>query len=438
MKFKLPKDVECILETLKKNGHQGYVVGGCVRDLLLGKVPKDWDVATSASVKEIQSTFKKTIDVGVSHGTIIVVINGINYEVTTLKSDSGDLFDSDIKNDLAKRDLTINAIAYTLDGFLIDPFGGEKDLQAKVIRAVLNPKQRFLEDPLRMLRAIRLSAKLEFVIDDDTFCEIAQNAQKILNVSVERIRQELTKILLIDARKLEDLYKTNLLKHVLPEFNDCFNVSQNHTCHLYDVARHTILVVEGVEKSEDLVWAALLHDIGKPLTKTVGKDGFDHFKGHVEKGYEISREVLKHYRFDNKLIETVLILIKNHDKKINIDKRSLRNLLSTIGKTNLKKLLKLKVADDSAKSKGVERFSIENEKEILNLIGEIEQNEECFSLKQMAIDGDDLKKIGLTEGKMLGDTLKKLLEMVVKDPSLNTREKLLDIASRISNKRCQR
>ncbi len=432
MRIEIPKDVEFILDQIEEKGFKAYLVGGCVRDILLGIPPKDWDMATDALPENIKMLFSKTFDIGIKHGTIIVVIRGTNYEITTFKKDPREKNKPNIFFDLSKRDLTINAMAYHRKEGLIDPFKGQEDLLIKRIQGVGNTKERILEDPLRMLRGVRFSAQFDFNISETFLEEVKKNASTILEVSVERIREELTKILMTNPKHLQILHEVGILTYILPEFDRCFGVEQKHPYHIYDVAMHTIHALNQVDKTMLLVWACLLHDVGKTETKTTGDDGVDHFYGHIERSVELAKKILRRLKFDNESLSIIVELITYHDRKINLSKKAIKKFLSIMGKENFLQLLILKKADNSAKNTKLADFNDEKYNRIKEILEEIENQKECFLLKELAINGEDLKNMGICDGKKIGRILKILLYKVIEDPSINTQEDLQRIVTRIS------
>jgi tRNA nucleotidyltransferase (CCA-adding enzyme) len=431
MNIELPVDVLYILNSLNNKGYESYIVGGCVRDILLKKTPKDWDVVTSAKPGEIQDIFPRTFDVGIKHGTVVVPIHGENYEISTFRLDEGEL--KDIKTDLSKRDFTINAIAYSHDKGLIDPFSGRLDLEAKSIKCVESPIQRFSEDPLRMLRAIRFAAQLDFEIEKETLKTIKDNYLKINNISAERIREEISKILLYNPFKLILMEETGLMKCVLPEFHECFGVRQNHPYHIYDVAHHTINAISNGEKDFLIRWTMLFHDLGKPLTRTLGKDGYDHFYGHQEISSKLAHKIMNRLKFDNHSMDDIMTLIEYHDNTLEPDKRKIRKLMSQIGKGLLLKLIQVQRADSLAQNRKLSSDKIKNLAKLIELIDEVEKNNECVSLKTLDIDGKDLIQMGMSPSKDMGIVLEELLSIVIEDPNKNNKETLKSEAVKIIN-----
>lgn len=338
--LKLPEEVTYIIKKLNDFSFKAYVVGGCVRDSILNKQPKDWDISTSATPDEVKALFDKTIDTGIKHGTVSVVVNNIAIEVTTFRTGSTQN-NNCLTTDLSYRDLTMNTIAFHPSEGLFDPYSGVEDIKNAVIRAVGNPCERFKEDPLRMLRAVRFCATLGFDIEESTLDAIKRNSALIKNTSQERIRDELTKIL-ISSRplKLTLLRETNLLEYILPEFNLCFDITQNHPYHIFNVAMHSLRAVCEIENEVVLRWTMLLHDTGKALTKSTDREGIDHFYGHPDKSTKIAKDVLERLKFDNKTIAKVCHLVKNHDRRIEPDYKSVRMAASVIGVESFTDLLK--------------------------------------------------------------------------------------------------
>lgn len=326
MELKLPNEVRLILNELKNKGFEAYVVGGCVRDSLMGRIPKDWDIATGSTPHETKAIFEsagyKTIPTGLKHGTVAVLAEKLPYELTTFRIDGNYvdgrrpenvLFTASITEDLSRRDFTINAMAYNEVQGLIDPFNGQKDISSRTLRCVGNPEQRFNEDALRMLRAIRLSSELDFSIHEDTLRAISKNSVLISKISYERIREEFNKILLSNPHKVKLLDETGLLAHILPEFTKCLTVSQDNPYHIYNVGEHILVSTEAAQKDLILRLTMLFHDIGKPLCKTIDESGRGHFYGHDRISTEIAIERLKIMKYDNITIKRVGDLITYHD-----------------------------------------------------------------------------------------------------------------------------
>lgn len=434
----IPREVLFILNTLNQNGYEAFIVGGCVRDSLLGKAPKDWDITTNALPEKLKSFFEKTVDTGIKHGTVTVLINNQQFEVTTYRVDGkysdnrrpeNVYFTSSLKEDLGRRDFTINSMAYHPSQGLMDFFQGKTDLENRLIRAVGIPGERFNEDALRMLRAVRFSAQLDFEIEPSTLKAIKDNSFLIQRISAERIRDELTKILVSHCpMKFTALKTCNLLGIILPEMEACFNVSQNNPYHIYNVAIHTLNSVAYIENDRILRWTMLLHDIGKTGTKTTDTKGIDHFYGHPDVSKNLAANILKRLKFDNKSANTILKLIEFHDKGIGTNHKSVRKMLSCLGGDIFAKLLKVKEADMKAQNPEYLKERLVKLDMIRELYGEITEKQHCTSLKDLSVNGEDLIAAGFIQGKDIGMILNELLDEVIKNPALNTKEQLLDLA----------
>jgi tRNA nucleotidyltransferase (CCA-adding enzyme) len=431
----IPEGVYYIMSKLKENGHKAYIVGGCVRDSLMRMTPKDWDITTSATPQEVKKIFTDTYDTGIKHGTVTVSVGRETFEVTTFRIEgvyddhrkpSKVFFTKSILEDLKRRDFTMNAIAFHPEEGLIDPFNGASDIANKIIRCVGIADERFKEDALRMLRAFRFSCQLNFDIEKHTFEAIHKNRKLIKEVSNERVREELNKLLLSDhPMKLLLMQKAKILAYILPELECCLFTKQNHPYHVYDVGLHTLKAVQSIEKDIALKWTMLLHDVGKPLSKTVDSEGIDHFYGHGEKSMELADRILKRLRFDNKTINRITRLVKWHDRPIEATPKAVRRAVRIIGEDIFLDLLKVKEADVKAQNPEYlkeRQIKLHNIKRIYE---EIKQSGQCLSIKDLAVSGEDLLSIGIPEGKNIGSILKKLLDIVIEAPEMNTREKLL-------------
>jgi len=434
--IELPKEVHYIIQTLNTNGFEAYAVGGCIRDSLLGKKPTDWDITTNARPEEIKKLFPKTIDTGLKHGTVSVVIDGVRYEVTTYRVEgkyenhrkpSKVEFTGSLLQDLGRRDFTMNAIAYHPSEGIVDPFNGVDDILDRTIKCVGNPDNRLEEDALRMLRAVRFSAQLDFSIDKGTFEAIKRNSSLIRSISWERIRDEITLLLISDfPMRFITLRDSRLLQYILPEFEICFQTPQNNPHHVYNVAVHTLHSIVYVKQDRILRWVMLLHDIGKPLTRTTDDQGIDHFYGHAEKSIRLADIILKRLRFDNKSIDKIKRLIMHHDRNITPSFRSVRKAMAAVGTDLFEELLEVKKADAKAHNPKYIDESMETIECIYDTYKKIMENRQCVSLSDLAINGHDLKALGIYPGKRIGEILNQLLEIVLDNPQYNTREKLLD------------
>lgn len=436
----LPEEVQYILNNFNANGYEAFVVGGCVRDTLLGRTPGDWDITTAATPQQIKSIFPKTVDTGIKHGTVTVVVNNVNFEVTTyrIEGEYKDFrrpekveFTSSIEADLSRRDFTINAIAYNPSFGYVDPFGGISDIGRSLIVTVGDADRRFCEDALRMLRAIRFSAQLGFQIESNTLESIERSCDLIKNISSERIREELNKILLSpNPHEFMQLKATGLLHHILPELERCFDTEQNHPYHIYNVALHSLKGVSLIENDPVLRWAMLLHDVGKAVTKTTDEKGIDHFYGHSAKSVGIARIIFKRLKFDNKTMEKCLRLIEKHDRRIEATCKSLRKAVRDIGDDIFPDYLKVQEADIRSQNPEMLSERIEKLNAIKKMYFEIKESNQCLSLKDLDITGNDLIALGIKPGREIGVTLNRLLDAVLEEPELNDKDQLLQLAKR--------
>lgn len=452
MKFELPRKVNEIIETLMQNGYEAYVVGGCVRDMVLGREPEDWDITTSATPPEVKRIFRRTVDTGILHGTVTVLMDKDHYEVTTYRLDGvyednrhpkEVSFTSSLTEDLKRRDFTINAMAYNEKEGFIDLFGGMEDLKSGLIRCVGSAEERFGEDALRILRAIRFSAQLGFRIDEETLEAIRSKVNNLNNISAERIRVELTKLLISDhPDRLHDLYELGITKVVLPEFDAMMVTGQKNIHHIYSVGVHTIHAVgEVAGRQEDglfdlrertiLRFTMLLHDIEKPNTISIGTDGQNHFYGHQEKGALAARNILRRLKFDNDTIDAVVHLIRWHDYRFVLTPAGMRKAMHKIGKEYMKLLFEVNRADTSAKNPKYTQDKYDRLATARLLCQEVIDKNECVSLKELAINGRDLIEAGIKPGKKLGELLNQLLFQVLEKPELNERELLLAMADQL-------
>lgn len=439
MKIEIPERVQSIIDTLVENGYEAYAVGGCVRDSLIGRTPNDWDITTSAKPFEVKSLFKKTIDVGIEHGTVTVMLDNVGYEVTTYRID-GDYIDNrhpeevqftkDINEDLARRDFTINAMAYNETNGLIDPYDGAKDLDKKLIRCVGNPSERYNEDALRMLRAIRFSAQLGFDIEKETYNAIKNNSHLIKNISVERIRDEITKIIMSDnPEKFLVLYDTGLLELIMPEFIPNINCPQNSPWHKYTVDEHILRALMNIENRFDLRWTMLLHDIGKAKCRYRDEKGIDHFWHHPEEGAILAEDILRRFNFDSFNLNKIVRLIRYHDIDMAVDGPKLRKTINTVGIDIFEDLITVMNADDSAKAEVVWIENREKYDAIKQSFEMFIENKYCLRKKDLAINGDDLIDLGYEQNSSLGKAINYLFDKVLETPSLNTSDSLKELAS---------
>lgn len=434
-KIAMPLGARTIVQGLRYANYDAYVVGGCVRDSLLGLEPKDWDICTSATPEEMKEYFSRcsvrTIDTGLKHGTITVDMERSGkFEVTTFRidnhysdgrhPDSVDFTES-IYLDLARRDFTINAMAFNQAG-LIDPYHGRVDLENKVIRCVGNPDDRFNEDALRILRALRFASTYGFQIEDKTKESIHRNKGNLNNISAERIQSELCKML-FGKGILEILLEfSDVITTVIPELKPCIGFQQSNPYHQYDVYEHIAHAVANYTGTDISVKVALLlHDIGKPYCYTEDEKG-GHFHGHAVPSKDISEEVLNRLRFDNKTKGEVLDLVLYHDSLIEPTTKTVKRWLNKIGEHRLSQLIDVRLADIYAHAEGTQESRIKRCNDIKAIMEEAIKQEQCFSIKDLAINGKDIMSFGVPEGKIVGDTLQFILNMVISGDIENTIE----------------
>lgn len=442
-KINIPKPVRMIIGLLEQNGYEAFAVGGCVRDTILGRTPQDWDITTSALPHQVKEIFHRTIDTGIQHGTVTVMLQRVGYEVTTYRID-GEYndsrhpdsveFTSDLIEDLKRRDFTINAMAYNPAIGLVDAFDGMGDIERKVIKCVGQAKERFTEDALRILRAVRFSAQLGFEIETQTMDAIVELAPTLKNISAERIRVELEKLITSNhPGKLITAYKAGITKVVLPEFDRMMECPQNTPYHMYNVGEHTIKVMENVPATKEMRWAALLHDVGKPDAITYDKKDPErmHFYGHAHVGAKMVAPILRRLKLDNKTIKFVTRLVECHDDRPaskGMEPVNIRKSVHKIGKDIYEQYLQLAYADFQGKSaygkeKGYDGYLYTKEQ-----YAYIVENNICTSKAEMDLSGRHLIAAGCPTGSVIGDILDKLLGRVLEEPELNHKEILLDIA----------
>lgn len=437
MTIQLPEDVKKIIEIIEKAGYEAYAVGGCVRDSLLMRNPNDWDITTSAKPEKVKELFKKTIDTGIEHGTVTIMMHHVGYEVTTYRIDGeyedarhpkNVTFTSNLIEDLKRRDFTINAMAYNDRSGIVDAFDGISDLEKGIIRAVGNPRERFDEDALRMMRAVRFSAQLGYSIEEDTKKAIQELSINLQKISAERIQVELVKLVSSDhPEKMRDLYETGITAVILPEFDKAMVTAQNNPHHCYTVGEHIIQSMAASDADKNIRLAMLYHDIGKPECLTTDEKGIDHFYGHPEVSGRICKASLRKLKFDNDTIHTVVQLVTHHDYQILPEKKYVRRAMNRIGKDIFPLLLKVKQADLHAQSTYQREEKQEKLDEICALYKEIIQENECVDLKGLAVTGSDLIAWGMKPGRELGEMLSQLLTVVIDDPGKNQKETLKEI-----------
>ena len=436
MKIELPKKVQMIIQNLQLHGYEAYAVGGCVRDSILARRPEDWDITTSAKPEEIKKLFRRTVDTGIEHGTVTVLIGKDSFEVTTYRIDGvyedsrhpkEVIFTNQLEEDLRRRDFTINAMAYNDEVRLVDAFGGMKDLNHHLIRCVGNAEERFSEDALRILRAVRFSAQLDFPIEEQTAEAVKKLTPSLKNISAERIQVELVKLLTSNhPEKIQDAYNLGITKIILPEWDAMVGVEQKTPHHKYDVAEHTLHALKNVKKDKILRLTMLFHDMGKPSMKTTDEKGVDHFKGHALVSEEIARKILRRLKFDNDTVKKVTRLVCYHDYRIEATPKNVRRAMNRIGVELFPYYLAVRMADVKAQSPYRRREKIENIVAIREVYQETLLNGDCVTLRDLAVGGRDLMELGMQPGRELGSMLSELLEWVIDEPECNKKEILCE------------
>ena len=437
-RIRLPLQVSGIIKTLQEAGFEAYAVGGCVRDSLLGRAPDDWDITTSAKPQQVKALFSRTVDTGIAHGTVTVLQGRSGYEVTTYRIDGAyedgrhprDVtFTASLAEDLKRRDFTVNAMAYNEEEGLVDLFGGRADMERRALRCVGNPRERFGEYALRMMRAVRFSAQLDYVIEKDTMEAIRALSGTLSKISAERIRTELVKLLLSGhPERFRTCYETGMTAVFLPEFDRMMETGQNNPHHCYSVGEHALCALRRIRPDQALRLAALLHDVGKPETESMDESGVNHFYGHAAKGAELTRKIMRRLKFDNDTADRVVRLVREHDRKIGLSPAQMRRTVNCVGEDLFPDLFDLKEADLLAQSDYLRGEKQEELMRLRALYEKVKEEGDCLSLKGLAVTGRDLIGIGATPGPGLGALLQDLLGIVLENPSCNNRETLLEYA----------
>ena len=441
IKIKIPSYCQKLIDSLNNCGFEGFLVGGCVRDALLGEKPNDYDITTNATPDEMLKVFKDytVIKTGLKHGTLTVVVEGKNIEVTTFRVD-GEYSDNrrpdsveftkNIEDDLSRRDFTVNAMAYNDQNGFVDVFGGMKDLENKIIKCVGNPDKRFLEDGLRILRAIRFASVLDFEIEEETAKSIHKNKELLKNISVERIFVEFKKLLCgKNVEKILLEYK-DVIAQFIPEIIPCFDFSQNTKYHIYDVYTHIVKTVSAVENEEKLRLSAFFHDIGKPEKYFTDENGTGHFYGHNKNSSEIANSILKRLKADNETISFVTTMVLYHDAEISLTEKAVKRFLNKTYPEFLPYLLKIKKADASAHAPEY-RDREEYINNLLQIYEKIISENQCFSLKDLAVNGKDLINLGIPADEKMGKILNELLLAVINEEVKNEKQELIKYLNKL-------
>ena len=434
MKIQLPEKVKVIIQTLEAAGYEAYAVGGCVRDSVLGRIPADWDITTSALPEQVKELFHRTIDTGIEHGTVTVMMDKEGFEVTTYRID-GEYrdhrhpeqvnFTGELKEDLRRRDFTINAMAYNDRCGMVDAFGGIEDLKHGVIRCVGVAGERFEEDALRILRAVRFAAQLGFEIEKETADAARALAGNLKDISAERIQTELVKLLVSPhPEMLRTAYELGITRVVLPEFDVMMATPQHHPHHMYSVGEHTLKALEFTDPEKVLRLSVLFHDFGKPQTRTT-VDGVDHFHGHANVSAQETVRIMRRLKFDNATMDQVKRIVLYHDARPQPDERQIRRLLHRAGEDIFPGLFQVMGADILAQSEYRKIEKLVNLERVHQVYDEILKRKDCISLKNLQVTGKDLIAAGMEPGKKIGEILNQMLEDVLETPEHNEREYLL-------------
>ncbi len=447
MVIKIPPQVNIAIEILQNGGHSAYVVGGAVRDVLMGKDAHDWDITTSSLPETTLELFKdfKTVETGLKHGTVTVIIDSMSLEITTFRIECGYSdnrhpdkvdFTNRIEDDLSRRDFTVNAIAYSPKNGFVDPFGGQRDIENGLIRCVGEADKRFEEDSLRILRALRFSSVLGFDIEPETAESIHKNFPLLKNISIERIFIELSKLLCgKNAGKILREYE-DVIFFILPELEPMKNCSQNHERHIFDVWGHTLKAVESIEPVAELRFAMLLHDSGKPHCKTTDENGTEHFYSHGKISKKNANNILTRLKTSTKFRNHICDLVEYHDfLPDKISKKTYKKYISLLGIETIYELFKVRAADVAAQNPKFVEESIRENEIGLKMLKEIESEAACFKISDLEIDGKELADIGIPPSPEMGRILETLLEEVMEEKIENTKEALKNRALQLNSSR---
>lgn len=437
MHIQLPDKVHKIIETLEAAGYEAYAVGGCVRDSILGREPNDWDITTSAKPEETKRLFARTIDTGIKHGTVTVMLDKEGFEVTTYRIDGAYedsrhpkevTFTASLEEDLKRRDFTVNAMAYNERTGLVDIFDGLADIEQKMIRCVGNAEERFTEDALRMLRAVRFSAQLGYEIEEETKQAIRRLSPQLNRISAERIQAELVKLAISPHPDyFRTAYETGITKQILPEFDICMETNQNNPHHCYTVGEHILHAMQETMPDKVLRLGMLFHDIGKPQTLSTDDKGITHNKGHAELGEKMTKKILRRLKFDNDTIDKVSKIVLYHDQEVGLTPSGVRRALNRMGEDIFVMLFEVQYADILAQSDYLREEKLQKLTYKKEIYEGICQRKECLNLKDLAVTGSDLIALGIPAGRQIGEILNDLLDIVLEEPARNTREELLRI-----------
>ncbi len=441
MKFDIPAGAAHILQTLTNAGYEAWLVGGCVRDLLRGVPPHDWDICTSARPEQTEACFAghKIIETGLKHGTVTVVEGGEPYEITTYRTE-GPYSDSrrpdfvrfvpDLKEDLARRDFTMNAVALGLDGTLQDPFGGAEDIQSGLIRCVGKPAHRFQEDGLRVMRALRFAAVFRCRIEEQTAQAVHHSRAMLKRVAAERIHAELGKLLTGPAAGEVLRQYPDVLCVFWPQLGPLTAMEQNNPWHCWGGWEHTVRAVEAAPAQLTLRLAMLLHDIGKPSCRSTDNNGIDHFYGHPGLSAKMADRMLRALKFENSLRRRVVTLVEYHDVLLSAQDKTIRRWLGRLGPETFFQLLEVKRADILGQAPEKLGSRLDELAEIRARAEQMTAEGQCLTLKELAVNGRDIIAAGARPGPEVGRVLAALLDRVLDEEAPNQRAALLELARR--------
>ena len=445
--MELPRTVSDLIARLEQAGFSAYAVGGCVRDTLLSLCPHDWDLCTSARPEEMLEVFRgeHVVETGLKHGTLTVVVNHVPYEITTFRTDGtytdhrhpdSVSFVDDVAGDLARRDFTVNAMAYSPHTGLVDLFGGQEDLARRVIRCVGVPSERFTEDALRILRALRFASVFDFTVDPATEEALHLLAPSLENVAAERIREELFRLLCGPGAGRILRSFPDVLGCVIPEILPMVGYDQRNHHHHYDLWEHTVQCVENVPPDPVMRLTMLLHDTGKPAVRTVDDHGEAHYRGHQAASAEIAERVTLRLRCDRETMDSVVCLVRNHDiplrtdsGAVNLDRSFLLHRLNRFGEEKLRALFLIHHADRIATGYSSREREDRRLEERMGALDALLASRPCFTLKDLAVNGNDLTALGL-KGPAVGDALHRLLEAVMNGQVSNSKDELNDFVTK--------
>lgn len=438
----VPDYALAVVERLESRGYEAYVVGGCVRDSLLGRRPNDWDVCTNALPEDVLRVFRRfhVIKTGLQHGTVTVMSDRQPVEVTTFRIDGNYSdnrhpdavsFVSRVEEDLARRDFTINAMAYSPTRGLVDAFGGQEDLAAGLIRCVGEPDARFNEDGLRIMRALRFAARFGFAIERETAASVRRNRHLLENVSAERIFKEL-KGILVGAGVLDMLLAfPEVFSCIIPELAPSIGFDQHTPYHCYDVWTHSAYAVAAAPADEILRLTLLLHDVGKPACFSMGEDGRGHFYGHPAAGEKLTKTILQRLKSDNATLSTVCALVRVHDMTMPTTVPGMRRLVGKLGVENVRRLLDVQRADHAAHSDYDHASGATLIRDAAELLEDVLEMEPAFTVKDLAINGNTLMQLGMSPGPAMRQVLETLLTAVQEGELENTAETLTTAARKL-------